>query len=56
MTQREIDREAAATLGEDVREVSRRGFSVADPGDVNFDPEPDLLGPSTIDWDELYGG
>ena len=53
MTQKQLDREVANSLGEDVREISRRGFSVADPMEVNFDPEPDLLMPSVIDWDDL---
>ena len=54
MTQQQLDREVANHFGEDVREISRRGFSIADPADTNFDPEPDLRTPSVIDWDELY--
>ena len=53
MTQHQLDREVATTLGEDIREVSRRGFSIADPADVYFDPEPDLLMPNIIDWDDF---
>jgi hypothetical protein len=54
MTQQQLDREVATSLGEDIHEISRRGFSIVDLGEVNFDPEPDLLMPSVIDWDELY--
>ena len=55
MTQQQLALEIAAALGEDVREIHHRGFSIADPAETNFDPEPDLLPPSVIDWDELYG-
>ena len=54
MTQQQLECELAMALGEDLREIKRLGFSVADPMEVNFDPEPDLLPPSVIDWDELY--
>jgi hypothetical protein len=53
MTQNEINRAVAFATGECLCEVQRRGFSIADPVDVNFDPEPDDLPPSTIDWDEI---
>jgi hypothetical protein len=51
--QREIDNEVAAVTGEDLRVVRHRGFSIVDLENDNFDPEPDLLPPQTIDWDEL---
>jgi len=53
MTQAQLDREVAAALGEDLAEIRRRGFSVADPFDTDFDPEPNNLPPQMIDWDEL---
>lgn len=53
MTQQQLNREVANSLGEDIHEISRRGFSIADPAETYFDPEPDLLPPSMIDWDEL---
>jgi hypothetical protein len=51
--QREIDNAVAAVTGEDLRVVRHRGFSIVDLENDNFDPEPDLLPPQTIDWDEL---
>ncbi len=53
MTQNEIDSAVAFATGECLCEVQRRGFSIADPVDVDFDPEPDDLPPCTIDWDEV---
>ncbi len=52
MTQRELDRHIASRTGEDVREIRRLGFSVADPFDTNFDPQPDYP-PQMVDWDEI---
>jgi hypothetical protein len=43
----------AKATGEDIREIRQRGFSVADPFEVDFDPEPNNLSPQMIDWDEL---
>ena len=51
MTQRELDLAVARATGEDVREIRRRGFGVADPLETNFDPEPELPY-QTIDWDD----
>ena len=53
MNQPQLDRLIADATGEDLREIQRRGFSLADPMVVCFDPEPDCLPPQTIDWDEL---
>ena len=53
MTQRQLDEAVAQRLGESVSAVQRLGFSVADPFDVNFDPEPYDLEPQVVDWDEL---
>ncbi|MBB03348.1 MAG: hypothetical protein CMJ47_11925 [Planctomyces sp.] len=52
MTQQQLNRKVSAATGEDLYEIRRRGFSLADPLNVNFDPEPDDLPPSMIDWDE----
>ena len=49
----DLDQEVALATGEDLRTIRRRGFSLVDPHQVNFDPEPDLLPPQFIDWDEL---
>ena len=53
MTQYELDSAVANATGDDVCEVRRFGFSLADPIHVNFDPEPDDLPPQVVDWDEL---
>ncbi|MFO0821190.1 MAG: hypothetical protein U1A77_24815 [Pirellulales bacterium] len=54
MTQTELDRHVANATGETLREIRRRGFSIADPVETEFDPEPS--GPAgAIDWDEYYG-
>ena len=53
MTQQEIDSAVADVTGETLCDVRRIGFTIADPLEVNFDPEPDQLPPNIIDWDEL---
>ena len=53
MTQRELDQLVAAATGEDIRDIRNRGFSLADPLEVYFDPEPDDREPLMVDWDEL---
>lgn len=53
MTQQELEHEVALALGEDLSEIRRRGFSIADAAEVNFDPEPDDLLPQIIDWDHF---
>lgn len=53
MTQMQLEQLVAEATGEDVRSIRQRGFSVADPFEVDFDPEPDNLPPQMIDWDEL---
>ena len=54
MTQAELDRHVAGATGESLREIRRRGFSIADPVATDFDPEPS--GPAgVIDWDAYYG-
>ncbi len=52
MTQNQLDREVASALGEDLHEIRHRGFSLADPLDVDFDPEPNDLPPQVLDWDD----
>ena len=49
----ELDQAVATATGEDLRTIRRRGFSLVDPHDANFDPEPDLLPPQYVDWDDL---
>tara|TARA_R110002111_G_scaffold262878_1_gene342614 strand:+ start:4356 stop:4577 length:222 start_codon:yes stop_codon:yes gene_type:complete len=51
MTQQDLDAAVASATGEDLRAIRQRGFSLADPLEVNFDPEPDNRPPQTVDWD-----
>ena len=53
MLQTELNRQVARRTGEDVHTIRQLGFSIADPEEVDFDPEPDDLPPQIIDWDEL---
>jgi hypothetical protein len=52
MTQAELNRQVARATGETVMEIGRRGFSIADPDEPCFDPEPDDFG-RFIDWDAV---
>jgi len=52
MTQNELHRSVARATGEDLREICRRGFSIVDPRNIDFDPEPDNQLPQMIDWDQ----
>ena len=52
MTQKELDAAVATATGEDVCSIRSMGFSIADPLEVNFDPEP-YYPPQVVDWDEL---
>ncbi|MCR9116146.1 MAG: hypothetical protein NXI22_04255 [bacterium] len=51
MTQQELEREVANATGEALSEIRSRGFSIADPNEVCFDPEPFDLPPQVVDWD-----
>ncbi|HBN75517.1 MAG TPA: hypothetical protein DD473_06805 [Planctomycetaceae bacterium] len=53
MTQSQLNQLVADATGEDLREIRNRGFSLADPLEVDFDPEPYDLPPQMIDWDEI---
>ena len=49
MSQRELDEAVAQATGESVALIHGRGFGVADPFDVHYDPEPRR--PLVYDWD-----
>ena len=54
MTQRQLNRAVAKATGEPVGTISHMGFSVADPEQVRFDPEPSdvrSIEDRIIDWD-----
>lgn len=52
MTQQELDSALHSITGESLNEIRRRGFGLADPIEVDFDPEP-YGNPQLVDWDEL---
>lgn len=52
MFQRQLDRDVARATGESLREIRRRGFSLAS-SESGLDLEPDDAPPQTVDWDEL---
>ena len=52
MSQQELDSAVAQVTGETLVTIRRRGFSLHDPSEQDFDPEPNALAPQTIDWDE----
>ena len=51
--QSDLDTAVADATGEDLATIRRLGFSPIDLTDDRFDPEPDWLPPSYVDWDEL---
>ena len=54
MTQRDLNLSVACATGESLGDIRRRGFSLADPLDVNFDPEPSGPFARCVDWDDVY--
>jgi hypothetical protein len=56
LTQNQVDCAVALATGETLPEIRRRGFSIADPCDVHFDPEPGDRIPQSVDWDEVDAG
>ncbi len=53
MRQQRINQMVARATGEDLREIRRMGFTIADPTEVGFDPEPRQRRFRTIDWDAV---
>ena len=53
MTQRDLDTAVAVATGERPSVIRRRGFGIADPLDVNFDPEPDDVPPHWLEWQQM---
>ena len=51
MTQQDINEAVATVTGETVALIDDRGFGIADPVDVQFDPEPRR--PLVLDWDSM---
>lgn len=53
MSPRKLTRAVAIATGESKAEIRRRGFGLADPDRINFDPEPCDLPPQILDWDAV---
>lgn len=51
MTQNELDAAVAIATGESVSEIQHRGFGIADPVEVAFDPDSVDLD-RYLDWDD----
>ena len=51
MSQKELNEAVARSTGESVSLIHERGFSIANPIDVNYDPEPRR--PLMLDWDSM---
>jgi hypothetical protein len=51
MSQKDIDQAVATVTGENIGLIHDLGFSIADPLEVNFDPE--LRRPFVLDWDSM---
>lgn len=49
MSHRELNEAIAVATGESLDLIRSNGFSIADPLEVNFDPEPRR--PLVLDWD-----
>ncbi len=53
MPQSDLERAISRVTGESPRTIRRRGFSLVNLHDVNFDPEPDAAPPQIVDWDAV---
>ncbi len=53
MSPTRLDEAVARATGESLHEVRRRGFSIADPVDVDYDVESMDRPPRIVDWDRL---
>jgi hypothetical protein len=51
MSQYEIDQAVAMVTGENIGLIHNLGFSIADPLEVIYDPEPRQ--PLMLDWDSM---
>lgn len=56
MTQCELERAVASATGEDLNEIHSRGFNLVEPFLIDFDPEPNALAPTIVDWDSPIPG
>ena len=52
MTQNDLNRSVAHATGENISEISRRGFTLLTPRPYEFEPEDESL-EQYLDWDEV---
>ena len=53
MNQLRLEKAVARATGESLREVRRRGFSITDPLEPEFDQESSDRPPLILDWDQV---
>ena len=53
MSRTRLDEAVARAMGESLREVRRRSFSIAEPADVDYDAESYDRPPRIVNWDRL---
>ena len=51
LSQQDLDLEVARATGESLGTIRRRGFSIIDPSETQFDTEPDDTPAMVLDWD-----
>ena len=51
LSQQDLDHEVARLTGESLGTIRRRGFSIIDLSNSQFDTEPDDLPAMVLDWD-----
>jgi acetolactate synthase regulatory subunit len=51
ISQHDLDSEVARVTGESLRTIRRRGFSIVDLNEQQFDSEPDDTPAMVLDWD-----
>jgi hypothetical protein len=53
MSPTHLDKAVARATGESLQEIRRRGFGIAEPMDLDHEPEPMDRPPRIVNWDRL---
>jgi hypothetical protein len=56
MTTQELNAAIAKATGEDISLINNLGFNEVDPFLIDWDPEPNDMPASMVDWDSPYVG
>lgn len=56
MTQTQLHHAIARATGESLRTIKRRGFGLADPATVDYDPDPTSIEENLLDGDAWVAG